>query len=355
MTAENNEVAAVLRELSSKFDSLRQDVDRLKERSIPEDVTERRHRSRSPSSHSLSRSRQERRDPSPSRSRSRSGRREWERPRRRRESADYDSWAQRMECPSEEEGRLGPIPTFPDSDDEEADVVEVSEATAELLTERCTLGLKNEARLKTRRRYPLPKVPATRTPQLDGFIKGEVSTTTKSVDRELARIQSLVLDSLAPLTHLLEAEQKGGPPTWEEARKAVVAATELVGNASAKITHLRREKVTTDLNKALLPVAKEAANFKSAPPSLFGTEFAKKAKDHIDQVKAMRATLPTKPDRSLFRGGPPRRGGGSSRFRGSFNRQDRQGGGYLQFQRGGARSGYRPYRKGNQKPELPKN
>ncbi len=47
MTTENNEVVSVVRELSSKFDSLRQDVDRLKERSIVED-TERRHKSRSP-------------------------------------------------------------------------------------------------------------------------------------------------------------------------------------------------------------------------------------------------------------------------------------------------------------------
>ncbi len=177
--------------------------------------------------------------------------------------------------------------------------MEVSEATAELLTERCTLGLRNDALLKVRRRYPLSKVPATRTPQLDGFIKGEVSMATRNADKELARLQSLVLDSLAPLTHQLEAKQRGGPPTWEEAKKAVVAATELVSNASVKMTHLRREKVTTDLNKALLPVAKEATNFQSAPPSLFGTEFAKKAKDHIDQVKAMRASLPTKPDTRL--------------------------------------------------------
>ena len=175
--------------------------------------------------------------------------------------------------------------------------------------------LRNDAHLKARRRYPLPKVPATRTPQLDGFIKGEVSMATRNADKELARLQSLVLDSLAPLTHLLEAEQRGGPPMWEEAKKAVVAATECVGNASAKMTHLRREKVITDLNKALLPVAKEATNFQTALPSLFGTEFAKKAKDHIDQ----------------------------------------QGGGYQQFQRGGARSSYRPSYKGNWKPELPKN
>ncbi len=176
----------VLRELSSKFDSLRQDVDRLKERSVVDD-TERRHRFRSPSTHSLSRSRLERRDPSPSRFRSRPGRRERQRPRRRRESADSKNWGHRMERPSEEEDRLGPIPTFLDSD-EESDLVEVSEATAELLTERCTLGLRNDARLKARRRYLLPKVPATRTPQLDGFIKSKVPMATRNADKELGRL-----------------------------------------------------------------------------------------------------------------------------------------------------------------------
>ncbi len=57
------------------------------------------------------------------------------------------------------------------------------------------------------------------------------------------------------------------------------------------MTHLRRQKVTIYLNKAVLPVAKEATNFQTVPPSLFGTKFAKKAKDHIDQVNAMRASL----------------------------------------------------------------
>ncbi len=47
---------------------------------------------------------------------------------------------------------------------------------------------------------------------------------------------------------------------------------------------------------------------------------------------------------------PPSRGGGG-KFRGSNNRQ----GGYQQFQRGGARSSYRPFHKGYRKPELPKN
>ena len=84
-----------------------------------------------------------------------------------------------MEAPLDKEGRLGCLcdnhPTFQDSD-EEQDLVEVSEKTARFLHEKCTSSMPNEVRLKARRRYPLPKVSATKTPQLDSFLRSEVST-----------------------------------------------------------------------------------------------------------------------------------------------------------------------------------
>ena len=130
---------------------------------------------------------------------------------------------------------------------------------------------------------------------------------------------------MAPLIFLLEADSKNEPPCWEEVRKAVGTAVELEGNASARISRHRREKVTQDLNKALLPMAKVDNSFRDALPLLFGTEFAKKAKDHIDQVKAMRATLPTKNGpRMFFRGPPP-----PSKYRGFA----RSGGQSFQYHR----------------------
>ena len=74
---------------------------------------------------------------------------------------------------------------------------------------------------------------------------------------------------------------------------------ELSGNANARISRLRREKVCQVLNKDLIPLAKDDQNFDNAPPALFGTEFAK---DHVDQVKALRSS--TK-GRLFFRGAPP--------------------------------------------------
>ena len=62
----------------------------------------------------------------------------------------------------------------------------------------CTWSTSNEVRRHTRSRYKLPRVEATRTPHLDHFIHPLAPQTAKVVDRELSRIQTFVLDSLAP-------------------------------------------------------------------------------------------------------------------------------------------------------------
>jgi hypothetical protein len=84
---------------------------------------------------------------------------------------------------------------------------EVSEKTKSLLTKACTCRLNNSTRLSHRSSHPLPKVSATRTPQLDPVMKSETSAAVKAVDKELARLQTFVLDALATLTTLLEEEQ----------------------------------------------------------------------------------------------------------------------------------------------------
>lgn len=118
----------------------------------------------------------------------------------------------------------------------------------------------------------------------------------------LAKIQAFMLDALAPLTAILENSQ--GEATVD----ATKAAMQLIGNASAKMAHLRCKKIVANINQALMLVVDDDTNFKTAPP-LFGTEFAKISKDHIDQVKAMRSTLPktgsTQGSSSFFRNGPP--------------------------------------------------
>ena len=135
---------------------------------------------------------------------------------------------------------------------------------------------------------------ATTTPQLDSIMKPEVSAATKAADTQLAQIQTLLLDSLAPLISLVEAHNTGKTLAQKEVMQVVRTAVELVGNANSNMSHLRRERVVCDLNKALLLIVGDDANFKEVAPLLFGTEFAKKGKEMVNQVKAIRSTISKK-------------------------------------------------------------
>ena len=81
-------------------------------------------------------------------------------------------------------------------------------------------------------------------------------------------MQTFVLDALAPLTSILEWENRGADYGKDEVKQAVTTTVELLGNASAKISHLRRVKVVTELNKSLLPIVQEDENFKDSRPLL---------------------------------------------------------------------------------------
>ena len=134
---------------------------------------------------------------------------------------------------------------FSDSEAEDqptTKLVEVSEKTGNFLREKCTRRLFNTERKELRDNYPLPKVPAMRTPQLDPIMKPEASSATKAIDKSLAKVQTLVLDSLAPLTSLMEAHNTGNTLDQREVIQAVRATTQLVGNANAHLSHLRRER-----------------------------------------------------------------------------------------------------------------
>ena len=192
-----------------------------------------------------------------------------------------------METEEPESIDYGAKINFSDSEHEDSSQVtsklrEVSEKTRSFLTDKCTKSLSNKVRLRTRNQYLLPKVPATKTPQLDTYLKTEVSAGTKTTDRELAKLQSFVLDAMAPLTTIINGADSESPLPFKETIQAVSAAVELIGNASVRISHLRREKVTSAINKTLLPIAQNDENFVGTAPSLLGPEFGKQSKEYVD-------------------------------------------------------------------------
>lgn len=70
----------------------------------------------------------------------------------------------------------------------------------------------NNKRKAARDCYLLPKVPATKT---------EASAATKTADKQLAKVQTLLLNAIALLTSLLEVHFKGEDMDEQETVQAV--------------------------------------------------------------------------------------------------------------------------------------
>ena len=65
----------------------------------------------------------------------------------------------------------------------------------------------------------------------------------------------------------------------------------LIGNANAKLTRLRREKLISAINDNLTPLIQDESQFTDFAPYLFGSDFVKQAKEYLDQVGALKSTL----------------------------------------------------------------
>lgn len=210
----------------------------------------------------------------------------------------------------------------------------MSDRTAKFLDECCTKDLQYSSRSQLRNEFGgLPRIPSSKTPKLDGFIKSELSSSCKTLDKELVRTQHHMLDALGPLSAIIEAEVQKRPLSHNDVLKAVKSACQLIGNASCKISNLRREKVVKDFNKSLLPMLEESS-FSAAVPNLFGSGFAKQSKEYVEQVKAMRSSLSRPSTRSQgggsgssnhqpFRNGPPAKRRGFNRQYGNHWRGNR--------------------------------
>ena len=149
-----------------------------------------------------------------------------------------------------------PMPQWDDQDEESADVeswkvVQVSENTQKAIKTAFGRPLHNAARLQTRKAYPFPMTEDTKCPKLDGVVKQNLTKEIRDADSNVAKLQTLTLDAVAPLVHILEEAQRGSLAV-KMAVNAAGAALALLGNASAHMTCKRRKWVLRDLNKDLL-------------------------------------------------------------------------------------------------------
>ena len=113
-------------------------------------------------------------------------------------------------------------------------------------------------------------------------------------DGYLSRLQQFWLDVVTPFTALLETVEDGELKS-EDTVAAVRSALYFLGNAHQHMNLERRKKVLMNLNPALKSMANDEKTFKAAAPMLFGNEFAAKATDRVEQLKAI-TKVTTKPE-----------------------------------------------------------
>ena len=155
--------------------------------------------------------------------------------------------------------------------------------------------------------FPCPELQETRCPRLDAIFKmASIQKETKVIDAELAQIQALIHDPVAPLIRLLHAcDDDGSSLSMEDARAAVADAIRLLGNASAAMSRLRRKRILKSVNPDIVDLAEEDI-FQSVAPNLFGSGFEAKMKEGAESVELLSASRSGPPQpRKFFQRGRP--------------------------------------------------
>lgn len=171
-------------------------------------------------------------------------------------------------------------------------LVEVSEGTRKVTKTAFKKPLHNAARLQTKKTtYSLPLVEDTKCPKLDTVMKQNLSKDVKDSDVNVAKLQTLMPDAVAPLVHIWEEAQRG-TLTSKTATEAACAALALLENPLAHMTCDRRKRILRDLNKDLLPLAEDEEAFKGAAPLLFG--------DHLESLKCLQRSIAPRSGQEQF-------------------------------------------------------
>ena len=162
----------------------------------------------------------------------------------------------------------------------------VSSATEALLKDAFLKTVPNDTRCRWRKQFGMPASDYTKCPKLDTTLKARLPKQCKEADSPLARLQTLLPDTMGPLTHLLELH-RNDKLTPETVAETAAKAVKFVGNASVAISQERRRQAGAFFNEDLKPLIEEQEYFTEAAPLLCGREFLSTAKSHADSVKEL--------------------------------------------------------------------
>ena len=181
-------------------------------------------------------------------------------------------------------------------EDEEADdadieptgqLIDLSEAGAAFLETAFVSKLLNDNRKLKATKNGISDSCWIRCPKIDVVVAANVSPSAKKANRAVSRLQQFWLDTVIPLVLMLEKAEELESPA--EAIAAIQISLQLMGNANHHTSISRRNALLMQLNPRLKPLFTDA-DFKEAPPLLFGESFGSLAKERLDAATALKKT-----------------------------------------------------------------
>ena len=205
--------------------------------------------------------------------------------------------------------RAGTFISFEEPGEEDfttGELVELSEQTRSFLEAAFSATLSNADRKKWIANIRIPDCDKIRCHKLDPMLTTILPKDAIKADGYLSRLQQFWLDAIAPLAAILEGAE-AGEMTPEHAYSAAQAALVLMGSANNHMAQERRKRILMNVNPALKYMADEENAFQQAAPMLFGKEFAKKATNRVETIKAIKKISYQKPgEKRRFLGCHPR-------------------------------------------------
>ena len=110
-----------------------------------------------------------------------------------------------------------------------------------------------------------------------------MSQESVKLDRALARLQALFLDTVGPLATILEEGEKGRL-TVDKARTAAKTALRI---ASVQMSRERCKRAITEMNNKLIELSEKDSIYEDAPPMLLVDQFAKETKEREEQLRCL--------------------------------------------------------------------
>lgn len=121
----------------------------------------------------------------------------------------------------------------------------------------------------------------------------------KTVDAELARVQVLMHNQVAPLIRLLHTCDDVEVPIFiDDAKEVIVESIQLLGNASVDMSRLQQKRLLKSMNPDLADLAEEEI-FEEAAPNLISSGFEEKMKERPESIKLLSASKCSCPTSSL--------------------------------------------------------